>query len=61
MHKIIPKHSKDLHIVNGKGGTLVSFPANIELKMLRLEFMTKANIDKEAYKKLNVHMICNEV
>jgi len=55
--KIIPKHSKDLHIVNGEGGTLVSFPTSIELRTLRLEFLTKANIDEEAYKKSSVHMI----
>ncbi len=56
-HKIIPKHSKDLHIVHGEDGTLVSFPASIELRTLRLEFLTKANINKEPYKKSNVHMI----
>ncbi len=28
----IPKHSKDLHIVNGEDGTLVSFPTSIELR-----------------------------
>jgi hypothetical protein len=50
-HKIIPKHSKDLHIINGEGGTLVSFPTSIEFRTLRLEFLTKANIDEEAYKK----------
>ncbi len=31
--KIIPKHSKDLHIVNGEGGTFVSFPTSIESKI----------------------------
>jgi hypothetical protein len=55
--KIIPKHSKDLHIVNGEGGTLVSFPTSIELRTFRLEFLTKENIDEEAYKKSSVHMI----
>ncbi len=55
--KIIPKHSKVLHIVNGEGGTLVSVPTSIELRTLRLEFLTKANIDEEAYKKSSVHMI----
>jgi hypothetical protein len=55
--KIIPKHSKDLHVINGEGGTLVNFPTNIEFRMLKLEFLTKENIDKEAYKKSNVHMI----
>ncbi len=53
--KKIPKHSKDLDVINGEGGTFVSFP--IEFRMLKLEFLTKENIDMEAYKKLNLHKI----
>jgi hypothetical protein len=55
--KKILKHSKYLQVINGEGGTLVSFPTSIQFKMLKLEFLTKENIDKEAYKKSNVHMI----
>jgi len=56
VRKIIPKYSKDSHIVNQEGGkTLVEFPNSIELRKLGPEsFLTSQDLNNEehAYKTL---------